>query len=100
MSALKKGRSEARPRADVRTRGRARELFSVESYNDNHNNLQLQSYLRGVHNSDSLKLPTVESRSEASLDAKRRLPRPHLGVLSRQKWANPVFTHTSQSFRQ
>jgi hypothetical protein len=32
MSALKKGRSEARPRADVRTRPRVRELFSVESF--------------------------------------------------------------------
>jgi len=31
MSALKKGRFEARPRADFRTRGRVRELFSVES---------------------------------------------------------------------
>jgi hypothetical protein len=29
-------------------------------------------YLGGVHHSDSLKLPTVESRSEASLDAKQR----------------------------
>jgi hypothetical protein len=32
MSALKKGRSEARPRADVGTRGRVRELFSIESW--------------------------------------------------------------------
>jgi hypothetical protein len=32
LSALKKGRSEARPRADVRTRPRVRELFSVESF--------------------------------------------------------------------
>ena len=31
MSALKKGHSEARPRANFRTRGRVRELFSVES---------------------------------------------------------------------
>jgi hypothetical protein len=31
MSALKKGRSEARHRADFRTRGRVRERFSVES---------------------------------------------------------------------
>ena len=31
LSALKKGRSEARPRADFRTRGRLRELFSVDS---------------------------------------------------------------------
>jgi hypothetical protein len=31
MTPLKKGRSEARPRADFRTRGRVRELFSVKS---------------------------------------------------------------------
>jgi hypothetical protein len=46
----------------------------------------------------SLKLPTVGWRSEASLDAKRRLPKPHLGVLSRQKRANPVFIHNPHSF--
>jgi hypothetical protein len=44
MSALKKGRSEARPRADVRTRGRVRELFSVESSIK----MSLSTYLRGA----------------------------------------------------